>query len=54
MADLSSTHLLLLNKFNVVAHHLLVVTRQFEPQSDLLNAADFDAAWIVLQVDKLD
>lgn len=50
VADLSDTHLLLLNKFNVVAHHLLVVTRQFEPQSDLVNAADLDAAWKVLLV----
>jgi hypothetical protein len=29
---LSDTHTLLLNKFNLVAHHVLVVTRQFESQ----------------------
>ena len=50
VADLSDAHLLLLNKYNVVAHHLLVVTRRFEPQSDLLNSADLDAAWKVLLV----
>lgn len=45
VADLSDTHFCLLNKFNVVDHHLLVVTRQFEEQSDLLNARDFAALW---------
>ncbi len=29
---LSDSHTLLLNKFNLVAHHVLVVTRQFESQ----------------------
>ena len=40
----------LLNKFNVVAHHTLVVTREFERQTDPLNAADFEAALQLLQV----
>ncbi|GAB4819124.1 hypothetical protein N2152v2_006170 [Parachlorella kessleri] len=46
---LSPTHTLLLNKFNVVAHHVLVVTRQFESQRDPLNAQDMEATWAVLQ-----
>ncbi len=43
VADLSETHLCLLNKFPVVAHHLLIVTRAFAPQEALLTDADFAA-----------
>lgn len=43
VADLSDTHIALLNKFNVIDHHLLIVTRCFEPQESLLNPADFAA-----------
>jgi len=43
VADISDTHLALLNKFNVIDHHLLIVTRQFEPQASLLDFTDFDA-----------
>uniref|UniRef100_B8HXI7 Ap4A phosphorylase II n=1 Tax=Cyanothece sp. (strain PCC 7425 / ATCC 29141) TaxID=395961 RepID=B8HXI7_CYAP4 len=49
VADLTPTHLCLLNKFNVVDHHLLIVTRAFEPQEDLLNPQDFTALWLTLQ-----
>lgn len=45
VSDLSPTHFAVLNKFNVLDHHLLVVTRQFEEQREPLNAADFDALW---------
>lgn len=45
VADLSDTHFCLLNKFKVVDHHLLVVTREFEEQLNLLNANDFAALW---------
>ncbi|MFL9868177.1 phosphorylase [Paraburkholderia fungorum] len=44
VADLSDTHLALLNKFNVIDHHLLIVTRCFKSQDALLDLADF-AAW---------
>jgi hypothetical protein len=47
---LSDTHTLLLNKFNVVAHHLICVTRTFQPQTDDLNAADLGATWEAMQV----
>lgn len=40
----------LLPQFNVVAHHVLVVTRAFESQQDPLNARDLAATWMVLQV----
>ena len=45
----SKTHLGLLNKFNAVDHHLLIVTRQFEDQQAPLNPPDFAAAVQVLQ-----
>ena len=47
---LSPTHTLLLNKFNVVAHHLICVTREFEQQTQPLTAADFEATWTAMQV----
>jgi ATP adenylyltransferase len=43
VADLSSTHVALLNKFPVIEHHLLIVTRRFEPQDRALTARDFAA-----------
>lgn len=44
----SGQHVLLLNKFNVVPHHLLVVTAEFQEQTDPLNAGDFECVWEVL------
>jgi sulfate adenylyltransferase (ADP) / ATP adenylyltransferase len=43
VADLSPTHLVLLNKFNVMDHHVLIVTRAFESQDTLLTLNDFQA-----------
>ena len=43
VADVSETHVALLNKFNVIDHHLLVVTREFIHQEELLDLADFSA-----------
>lgn len=48
VADLSKTHIALLNKFMVVDHHLLIVTRAFEDQEMLLTPGDFDALGICL------
>ena len=45
VSDISPTHLSVLNKFNVVNHHLLIVTREFEHQEQLLTLADFEALW---------
>lgn len=36
-------HLCLFNKFNVIEHHVLIITRDFEHQECLLTAADFAA-----------
>ena len=49
VADLSDTHVCLLNKFNVVEHHLLIVTRAFEEQERLLNLQDFAALWTCMR-----
>lgn len=43
VADVSPTHFALLNKFNVLDHHLLIVTRAFEDQETLLTLADCHA-----------
>ena len=48
VADVSSTHVALLNKFNVLDDHLLVVTRAFEEQTAPLTRADFEALWACL------
>jgi sulfate adenylyltransferase (ADP) / ATP adenylyltransferase len=48
VADLSPTHLVLLNKFNVMDYHILIVTREFVPQDSLLNQSDFQALAIGL------
>jgi len=45
VADVSDTHIALLNKFNVVPHHLLLVTREFRSQDEALDARDFAALW---------
>jgi ATP adenylyltransferase len=45
VADISDTHICLLNKFNVVDHHLLIITRAFEHQETLLTVRDFEALW---------
>ena len=49
VADLSPSHLCLLNKFNVVPHHLLIVTRAFADQETWLTQADFEALWCCLR-----
>lgn len=48
VCDVSPTHFCLLNKFNVVDHHLLIATRHFEHQEDMLTFADFEALWTCL------
>ncbi len=48
VADISETHVAILNKFNVVEQHLLIVTREFEDQENLLTVADFEALWACL------
>ncbi|WOD38730.1 ATP adenylyltransferase family protein [Nodosilinea sp. E11] len=54
VADLSTTHLCLLNKYNVVDHHILIITRAFEDQDTWLTLADFEAlATAMAEIDGL-
>lgn len=54
VSHLSGSHLCLLNKYNVVDHHLLIVTREFEEQETWLSARDFEALWLCMaEVDGL-
>jgi len=46
--DVSGTHVCLLNKFNVIDAHLLIVTRSFEEQDAPLDVQDFEALWSCL------
>ncbi len=50
--DLSETHVCLLNKFNVLDRHALVVTREWEEQTEPVTRRDFEALWQCL--DDLD
>ena len=45
VGDVGPGHLAVLNKFNVVENHLLLVTRKFEDQDALLTPEDFEALW---------
>lgn len=49
VADAGPDHVCLLNKFNVIDNHILIVTRTFESQQALLNLSDFNALAGVLQ-----
>mmetsp|Transcript_5270 Transcript_5270/g.10790 ORF Transcript_5270/g.10790 Transcript_5270/m.10790 type:complete len:315 (+) Transcript_5270:1891-2835(+) len=44
---ISVTHVCLLNKFQVSADHILLVTRDFHEQNETLSTADFEAVWTV-------
>ena len=50
VADISDTHLCLLNKYNVVENHLLIITHGFEEQNNWLNQQDFEAMGACLTV----
>lgn len=48
VADISDTHFALLNKFEVIDDHLLIITRAFEHQETLLTLSDFEALWMCM------
>lgn len=48
VTNISESHLCLLNKYNVIDNHLLIITREFEEQENLLTLADFQAMWACL------
>lgn len=45
VADISATHVCLLNKFPVIPNHLLIVTYAYEEQDAPLTREDFTALW---------
>lgn len=54
VGGIGANHVAVLNKFNVLASHLLVVTRDFEDQETLLGPADFEAvAFCLSEIDGL-
>jgi sulfate adenylyltransferase (ADP) / ATP adenylyltransferase len=48
VADISDTHVCLLNKFNVLDHHILMVTRSFQEQESFLTPSDIEAVLLCL------
>jgi sulfate adenylyltransferase (ADP) / ATP adenylyltransferase len=46
---IGESHLCVLNRFPVIEHHALIVTRDFEDQEAPLTRADFEAAWDCLR-----
>eukprot|EP01117_Protostelium_nocturnum_P016907 TRINITY_DN6780_c0_g1_i1.p1 TRINITY_DN6780_c0_g1~~TRINITY_DN6780_c0_g1_i1.p1 ORF type:complete len:350 (-),score=96.51 TRINITY_DN6780_c0_g1_i1:61-1110(-) len=47
--SLFGTHNIVLNKFNVLPHHFLMTTKDFEHQSEPLNRSDFKTAWWAIE-----
>lgn len=48
VADISQSHVALLNKYPVLEHHLLLVTRAYHSQVAMLDHSDFEALWIAM------
>ncbi|OMH32709.1 hypothetical protein [Motiliproteus sp. MSK22-1] len=49
VCDLGETHAVLLNKFNVVNNHLLIITKHFEDQRSALSKADLSYLSVAMQ-----
>jgi len=49
VGELTDHYRCLLNKFNVMDHHILIVTAEFRPQLEPLNREDFLAAQLCLE-----
>jgi sulfate adenylyltransferase (ADP) / ATP adenylyltransferase len=48
VSDVSPSHVALLNKFSVLDHHFLLVTREYAEQPEHLTKADFEAMLLAL------
>ncbi|KEQ19603.1 DUF4922 domain-containing protein [Endozoicomonas numazuensis] len=48
VADLNTGHVLLLNKFNVVDNHYLIITQKYEDQEEAFELKEFEAVAQVL------
>ncbi|KAI0528016.1 ATP adenylyltransferase-domain-containing protein [Xylaria bambusicola] len=49
VAQLPPSHRLILNKFAIVPEHFILATRDFKPQTHLLEPGDIDAAYACVQ-----
>ncbi|KAI0851070.1 HIT-like protein [Daldinia vernicosa] len=49
VADLPPSHRLVLNKFAVVPEHFILITREFKPQTHLLESPDIAATYACIQ-----
>ncbi len=47
--NITDTHICLLNKYNVMKNHILIVTREFEDQESALSEPDFEALWLCME-----
>ena len=47
--ELNKTHSLVFNKFSVCDCHVIVITTEFENQTNPLNAADLEACLVVMK-----
>merc|ERR1719510_369535 len=45
VTELTKTHNVLLNKYNLFERHILITTKEFEDQESELTLEDFEAAW---------
>jgi ATP adenylyltransferase (5'',5''''''-P-1,P-4-tetraphosphate phosphorylase II) len=48
VADLGAKHVCILNKYNVLPEHLLIITREFESQESELTQEDFSALMMIM------
>lgn len=46
---IGESHFCVLNKFPVIAHHALIITRDFQDQEAPLDRGDFEALWTCLR-----
>ena len=46
---IGESHLCVLNKYPVIEHHALIITRDFQDQEAPLDRADFEAIWTCLR-----
>lgn len=49
VCPLSDTHSLVLNKFNITPHHVIIITNEFVDQEEPLTREDIAATWQVVQ-----
>lgn len=49
VADLGNKHVCILNKYNVLPEHLLIITKEFESQESALTREDFVALMMIMK-----